>query len=61
MTSLDEISTWADASSAVHHGMKSQNGGVMSMGLGVTHCIPIKQKLNTKTSTEAELVGASSY
>ena len=31
------------------------------MGLGVTHCRLSKQKLNTKSSTEAELVGASDY
>ena len=41
--------------------MKNQNGGVMSMGLGVTHCILSKQKLNTKSSTEAEIVSASDY
>ena len=41
--------------------MKSQNGGVMYMGLGVTHYIPSEQKLNTKISTEVELVGASDY
>ena len=41
--------------------MKSQTEGVMSMGLGVTHYIPSEQKLNTKISTEVELVGASDY
>ena len=33
----------------------------MSIGLGVTHCRSSKQKLNTKISTEAELVGTSDY
>ena len=60
-TSLDEIFTWVDASYLVHHVMKSQNGGVMSMGLGVTHCVLSKKKFITKSSTEAELVGASDY
>ena len=50
-TSLGEIFTWVDASYAVHHNMKIQNGVVISMGLGVTHCISSKQKLNTKSST----------
>ena len=33
----------------------------MSMGLGVTHCRSIKQKLNMESSTESELVSASDY
>ena len=33
----------------------------MPMGLHVTHCILSKQKLNTKRSTELELVCASDY
>ena len=57
--SLDEIFTWVDESYAVNHDMKSQNGGVISMGIGVTHCGLIRQNLNTESSTEAELIGAS--
>ena len=45
---LDKIFTWADASYAVNHDMKSHTGGAMSMVLGVTHCRSSKQKLNTK-------------
>ena len=41
--------------------MKSHTGGVMSFGLGGFVCKSSKQKLNTKSSTEAELVGASDY
>jgi hypothetical protein len=37
--------------------MKSHTGGVMSMGTGAVYSISKKQKLNTKSSTEAELVG----
>ena len=33
----------------------------MSMGLGVLHAKCSKQKLNVKSSTEAELVGTSEY
>ena len=50
-----------DASYAVHHGMKSQTGCVMSMELGVTHCRSIKLNLNTKSSTEVDMVGSSDY
>ena len=60
-TSIDDIFTWVDESYAVHHDMKSQTEGVMSMGLGVTNFRPIEKKLNTNISTEAELVGASDY
>ena len=41
--------------------MKSYTGGVVSMGLGLIHCRSSKKKLNTKSSTEAEIVGASDY
>jgi hypothetical protein len=41
--------------------MKSHTGGVMSMGIGGIVCKSSEQKLNTKSSTEAELVGASDY
>jgi hypothetical protein len=37
--------------------MKSHTGGVMSLGTGAAYSASKKQKLNTKSSTEAELVG----
>ena len=55
------MKTWVDAAYAVHHGMKSHTGGVMSFGTGVLNATSTKQKLNTKSSPEAELVGASDY
>ena len=56
---LDKIFTWVDASYAVHHDMKSQDGGVMSVVLGVTPCRSSKKKLNMKNLTEAGLISAS--
>jgi hypothetical protein len=56
---LNEIHTWVDASYAVHPDMQSHTGGVISFGTGGVYCRSTKQKLNTKSSTEAELVGAS--
>lgn len=53
--------TWVDASYAVHRDMKSHTGGAVSFGRGVIMSKSSKQKLNTKSSTEAELVGASNY
>jgi hypothetical protein len=45
-----------DAAYAVHKDMKSQTGGVMTMGEGAAIAASLKQKINTKSSTEAELV-----
>ena len=50
-----------DAAFAVHPDMKSHTGGVISFGRGGLACKSTKQKLNTKSSTEAEFVGASDY
>jgi hypothetical protein len=54
---LNIIKWWVDASYGVHHDMRSHTGGVMSMGTGAAYSTSKKQKLNTKSSTEAELVG----
>ena len=59
--SLSKLFTWIDAAYAVTADMKSQTGGAMSLGLGVLHGKSSKQKLNLKSSTEAELVGSIDY
>ena len=41
--------------------MKSHTGGLMSFGTGGLICKSSKHKLNTKSSTEVELVGTSDY
>ena len=46
-----------DASFAVHPDFKSHTGAMMTMGKGAIMSISRKQKLNTRSSTEAELVG----
>ena len=51
------IKWYIDASCAVHKDMRSHTGGFMPMGTGGAYVQCIKQKLNTKCSTEAELVG----
>ena len=58
---LYKIYLWIDAAYAVNNDMKSQTGGTMSMGTGILHSKCSKQKLNVKSSTEAELVGVSEY
>jgi hypothetical protein len=37
--------------------MRSQTGGTMSLGKGSVYSGSLRQKLNTRSSTEAELVG----
>jgi len=54
--SLNKLWTWVDASYAVHPDMKSHTGGIMSLYLGGIAQKSTKHKLNTKSSTEAELV-----
>ena len=49
---------WADAAFAVHPDHKSHSGGSLSFGKGAPQTMSGKQKLNTKSSTQAELVGA---
>jgi hypothetical protein len=53
------IKWWVDASFAVHPDMKSHTGGAMSLSKGVVYGTSTRQKLNTKSSTEAELVGVN--
>ena len=60
-SNLQEIYTWVDAAYGVHDDLKSHTGGNMSMGTGIIHTKSSKQKLNTKSSTEAEIVGTSDY
>ena len=45
-----------DASFAVHQDKKSHTGATMSLGSGIIASTSIKQKVNTRSSTEAELV-----
>ena len=49
-------SWWVDSSYAVHLDMPSHSGIIMSLGKGATYSTSCKQKLNTKSFTEAELV-----
>ncbi len=53
------VKWWVDASFAVHPDMKSHTGGIMTIGQGAIYGTSTRQKLNTKSSTEGELVGAN--
>jgi hypothetical protein len=53
------IKWWVDASYAVHPDMKSHTGGMRTLGKGTVYGAFTKQKLNTKSSTKAKLVGVN--
>ena len=50
------VKWYVDASYAVHPDFKSHTGGVMTQGNGSIITVSRKQKMNTTSSTEAELV-----
>jgi hypothetical protein len=51
------VQWWVDASFALHRDFKSHTGMTMSLGKGSPISGSWRQKLNTKSSTKAELVG----
>jgi len=52
-----KITTWyLDAAFAVHKDAKSHTGATMMLGNGAVVSVSTKQKINTRSSTEAELV-----
>ena len=56
------MKTWVDASYAIHKDMRGHTGGAIGFdGVGIIVPKSSKQKINTKSSTETEVVGASDY
>ena len=55
-SNLNVVKWYVDASFAVHPDFRSHTGSVMTFGGGVAISQSQKQKLNTRSSTEAELV-----
>lgn len=56
----DVVKWWVYAAFAVHPDMRSHTGGVMMLGKGgAIYGTSTRQKINTKGSTEAELVGVN--
>ena len=56
---MHKASWWVDASYAVHPDMKSHTGGILSLGKGAIYGTSTRQKINAKSSTEAELIGVA--
>jgi hypothetical protein len=53
------VKWWVDASFAIHHSMKSHTDGAMMMRKGAIYATSTRQKLNTRSLTEGELVGVN--
>ena len=52
------VSWYLDAAFTVHSDFKSHTGSCMTLGQGAITSVSTKQKVNTRSSTEAELVSA---
>jgi hypothetical protein len=55
--SLNVIKWWVDASFTTHDDCRGHKGGTISLDKGSITGVSKKQKINTRSSTEAELVG----
>lgn len=58
---LNFIRWWVDAAFAVHWDFWSHSGAVMMLGKGMIMGGSKKQKINTRSSTEAEIIGVDNY
>ena len=56
---MSVIRWWVDASFATHLSCRIHTGATLSFGKGSVFSMSSKQKLNTRSSTEAELVGVN--
>jgi hypothetical protein len=54
-----KIEAHIDASYGVHPDFKSHTGAMITLGTGAVFARSVKQRINTRSSTEAELVGLS--
>ena len=56
-----KLHAWIDAAHAVHPNMRGHTGGACTFGTGVFCAISGKQKSNTGSSAECEIVGNSDF
>ena len=61
MEDLWSLRMWIDGSYTVHEDIRGHTGGRMSLGWGLVHAKASKQKLNSKSSTETEVIAVSEY
>jgi len=58
---LLDMLTFIDSAHAVHPDMRRHTGGATTFGTGIIDQKSSKQKMNTRSSTESEVVGNSEY
>ena len=58
---LSTMLTYIDASHAIHPNMRGHTGGAITFSIGIVHGKSSKQKINTKSTIESEIVGVSEY
>ena len=58
MDGTNTVSLWVDGAFAIHNDTKSHTGAYMSLRIGAAYASSSKQKINMRSSTEAELVAA---
>ena len=56
-----EVLTYVDTSYAIHYATRDYIGGCMMFGWGLIHENSSKYKLNTKISTESEVIRSKNY
>jgi len=56
-----DMLTFIDSAHAVHPDMRGHTGGATTFGTGIIDQKSSKQKMNTRSSTETEVVGNSEY
>jgi len=61
LANFDYMHIYVDGSHATHINMRGHTGGCIVMGDGVVHARSSKQGLNSKSSTETEMIAASDY
>ena len=58
---LLKMQTFIDSLHAVHEDMKGHTGGTITFGTGVVSVKSSKQKMNSRSSNETEVIGNSEY
>ena len=58
---LDTMLTFVDSSHAVHPDMRGHTGGLITFGTGILSPRSSKQKMNSRSSNETEVIGNSEY
>ena len=58
---MTKINWWIDAAYGVHDDLRGHSGGMMSLGKGAMASRSSKHKINSRSSTEAEIIGVDDH